>query len=48
MIFVNNIGEIVHCMVDRYLGAANKNIGDAFLVVWKLEEGKYTITEQTN
>jgi hypothetical protein len=36
MIFVNNIGEVVHSMVDRYLGAANKNIGDAFLLVWKI------------
>lgn len=24
MIFVNNIGEIVHSMVDRFMGAANK------------------------
>lgn len=38
MLFVNEIGEIVHGIVDRYSGAANKNIGDAFLLVWKLEE----------
>lgn len=37
MIFVNNIAEIVHSMVDRYKGAANKNIGDAFLLVWKMD-----------
>jgi hypothetical protein len=37
MLFVNEIGEIVHGMVDRYSGAANKNIGDAFLLVWKLD-----------
>lgn len=36
MLFVNNIGEVVHSMVDRYAGAANKNIGDAFLLVWKV------------
>jgi hypothetical protein len=36
MLFVNNIGEIVHRMVDRFLGGANKNIGDAFLLVWKI------------
>ena len=36
MLFVNNIGEIVHSMVDRFGGAANKNIGDAFLLVWKV------------
>ena len=38
MLFVNEIGEIVHSIVDRYSGAANKNIGDAFLLVWKLEK----------
>lgn len=45
MLFVNNIGHVVHTIVDRYAGAANKNIGDAFLLVWKLEESKYTITD---
>lgn len=35
MLFVNEIGEIVHGIVDSYSGAANKNIGDAFLLVWK-------------
>ena len=29
MIFVNQIGEIVHNVVDSYSGAPNKNIGDA-------------------
>ena len=38
MLFVNEIGEIVHGIVDSYSGAANKNIGDAFLLVWKLEQ----------
>lgn len=37
MLFVNEIGEIIHGIVDRYSGAANKNIGDAFLLVWKFE-----------
>lgn len=36
MIFVNTIASIVHGNVDKYGGAANKNIGDAFLLVWKL------------
>jgi hypothetical protein len=45
MIFVNNIAEIVHSMVDRFQGAANKNIGDAFLLVWKINETKYFIKE---
>lgn len=35
-------------MVDRYAGAANKNIGDAFLLVWKMPEDKYTIDESDN
>jgi len=42
MLFVNEIGEIVHGTVDRYSGAANKNIGDAFLLVWKfIKEDQY-------
>jgi class 3 adenylate cyclase len=43
MIFVNNIAEIVHSMVDRFQGAANKNIGDAFLLVWKTDPNKYRL-----
>jgi class 3 adenylate cyclase len=43
MIFVNNIAEIVHSLTDRYEGAANKNIGDAFLLVWKMREDKFVI-----
>ena len=35
MVFVNEIAEIVHGTVDYFSGAANKNIGDAFLLVWK-------------
>lgn len=48
MLFVNNIGDIVHTMTDRFLGAANKNIGDAFLLVWKIIESKYSINDETN
>lgn len=35
MVFVNNIADVVHSLVNRYGGSANKNIGDAFLLVWK-------------
>ncbi len=35
MIFVNEIAHIVHSTVHKYEGAVNKNIGDAFLLVWK-------------
>jgi class 3 adenylate cyclase len=38
MLFVNEIGEIVHGLVDQFSGAANKNIGDAFLLVWKFHD----------
>ena len=55
MLFVNEIGEICHGIVDKYSGAANKNIGDAFLFVWKFEKedqvkdkkGKLTLRENT-
>ncbi len=36
MVFVNTIASIVHGNADKYGGAPNKNIGDAFLLVWKL------------
>jgi len=35
MVFVNEIAKITHYTVDYFNGAANKNIGDAFLVVFK-------------
>lgn len=38
MVFVNQIAEIVHGTVDQFSGSANKNIGDAFLLVWKFPE----------
>jgi len=41
MVFVNEIAEIVHGTVDSFAGQANKNIGDAFLLVWKYDEDNY-------
>ncbi|CAK92800.1 unnamed protein product (macronuclear) [Paramecium tetraurelia] len=41
MVFVNEIAEIVHGVVDQFSGSANKNIGDAFLLVWKYAENDY-------
>jgi len=35
MTFVNQIAEIVHGVVDEFHGAANKNNGDTFLLVWR-------------
>ena len=46
MVFVNTIGEIVHTIVDRFNGAANKNIGDAFLLVWKFPDDKVEINDK--
>lgn len=37
MLFVNEISNIVHGDVYKYLGGANKNIGEAFLLVWKFD-----------
>lgn len=40
--FVNCIARVVHAVAAQHGGQANKNIGDAFLLVWKLyndEEG---------
>ena len=48
MLFVNEIGEIVHGIVDRYSGAANKNIGDAFLLVWKFDEDSMELDQETD
>ena len=38
MVFVDEIAEIVHGTINEFSGAANKNIGDAFLLVWKIPE----------
>eukprot|EP00397_Hematodinium_sp_SG-2012_P010282 GEMP01010391.1.p1 GENE.GEMP01010391.1~~GEMP01010391.1.p1 ORF type:complete len:838 (-),score=180.00 GEMP01010391.1:687-3200(-) len=38
MVFVNTIGCILHQCVHRWGGVSNKNIGDAFLLLWKLPE----------
>jgi len=37
MVFTNKIGAIVHQAVHDHQGSANKNIGDAFLLVWKIQ-----------
>eukprot|EP01082_Thalassiosira_pseudonana_P001598 g1164.t1 g1164 contig10:1517111-1521355(-) len=42
MIFVNKIADITHRHVAESGGHPNKNIGDAFLLVWKLKSGKNT------
>jgi class 3 adenylate cyclase len=34
---INKVADIVHTNVDRYGGAVNKNMGEAFLLVWKFK-----------
>jgi len=41
MTFVNQIAEIVHGVVDEFHGAANKNNGDTFLMVWRVSGGEH-------
>lgn len=48
MIFVNRIGEIVHEITNECCGSANKNIGDAFLLVWKFDEKYVKIIKNAN
>jgi len=36
--FINTIAFIIHHVVDKYKGKVNKNIGEAFLMVWKFEK----------
>lgn len=38
MMFVNQIADIVHSQVNKYGGSANKNMGEAFLIVWKFKD----------
>ncbi|KAL7549343.1 hypothetical protein ACHAWF_012613 [Thalassiosira exigua] len=37
-VFTNKIAAVVHSICHSYGGSANKNIGDAFLVTWQLDE----------
>jgi class 3 adenylate cyclase len=46
MLFVNRIAHILHSIVTQCSGSANKNIGDAFLLTWKVET-RYTPKQQT-
>eukprot|EP00980_Cylindrotheca_fusiformis_P031523 scaffold26496_cov113-Cylindrotheca_fusiformis.AAC.6 len=37
-VFTNRIAAVVHSICNSYGGAANKNVGDAFLLSWSLED----------
>jgi class 3 adenylate cyclase len=45
MLYVNKIAEVVHSVVDKYYGGTNKNIGDAFLILWRLSNAEVDSTD---
>lgn len=44
--FVNDIAEIVHGIIHKCGGTANKNIGDAFLLVWKFKSKEMFLSDK--
>ena len=46
--FVNHICEIVHSCVDKFNGYTNKNIGDCFLLAWKVNANKQNNNNKQN
>ena len=48
MVFVNQIADVVHSIVDQYSGACNKNIGEAFLLVWKFHDDDVEYDEESD
>lgn len=36
MVFVNRIASVIHSCVNEFFGNPNKNIGEAFLLTWRL------------
>lgn len=46
MTFVNQIAEIVHMNIDLYQGASNKNLGEAFLFVWRFPTSEVDVFDQ--
>ncbi len=48
MLFVNRIAHILHSIVVQCDGAANKNIGDAFLLTWKINPNNLGSCEKHN
>lgn len=45
VLFVNEVGRVVHTCTKKTSGAPNKNVGDAFLSVW-IEEPKENLASQ--
>jgi len=48
MVFVNQIAGIIHEVVDTFGGCPNKNIGDAFLLVWRFPHQEEERTKIAN
>ena len=48
VILVNEIADIVHSSVDKFGGAANKNIGDAYLNIWKFKNSFKVFDNESN
>lgn len=48
MLFVNTIASLVHKTIDGHIGNANKNIGDAFLLVWKIPDTEIVPTNSAD
>jgi len=46
MTFVNQIAEIVHGVVNEFHGAANKNNGDTYLVVWTVSDSEFEVKQR--
>lgn len=38
IIFINTIALMIHKNTDVFLGSSNKNTGDVFLLVWKVDD----------
>jgi class 3 adenylate cyclase len=48
MIFVNTVAKYVHNSVTFYHGSPNKNIGDVFLLCWRLNDWDQEYDEESN
>mmetsp|Transcript_9285 Transcript_9285/g.21797 ORF Transcript_9285/g.21797 Transcript_9285/m.21797 type:complete len:978 (+) Transcript_9285:158-3091(+) len=44
--FVNLIAEIIHGVADEFSGAPNKNNGDTFLVIWRVDQQDKLMTKR--
>jgi len=46
-VFTNRIAGVVHSICSAYGGSANKNIGDAFLLSWRLDDTRNSIAMES-